>query len=215
MATRLSASAQSDLFAVERSFPVGFAYRDDLIAAAEERTLLETLKSLPFKPFEFHGFLGKRRVVSFGWRYDYASRALCDADPIPAFLLALRTDAAAFAGVPADSLQQILINEYAPGAGIGWHRDRPVFSDVIAVSLSAPAVLRLRRRQGNEWKRASRTLQPRSAYLLRGAARWEWQHSVPPVDALRYSVTFRKFAGDGISLHRESQTAIAADSVQE
>jgi alkylated DNA repair dioxygenase AlkB len=193
MATPVSASAQSDLFAVEPSFPEGFAYRDDLITAAEECILLEELKSLPFKPFEFHGFLGKRRVVSFGWRYDYASRALRDADPIPSFLLGLRTDAAAFAGVSADSLQQILINEYAPGAGIGWHRDRPMFSDVIAVSLSAPAILRLRRRQGNEWGRASRTLQPRSAYLLRGAVRWEWQHSVPPVDALRYSVTFRKF----------------------
>jgi alkylated DNA repair dioxygenase AlkB len=119
---------------------------------------------------------------------------LRDADPIPSFPLALRTDAAAFAGVSADSLQQqILINEYAPGAGIGWHRDRPMFSDVIAVSLSAPAVLRLRRRQGNEWERASRTLQPRSAYVLRGAVRWEWQHSIPPVNALRYSVTFRKF----------------------
>jgi alkylated DNA repair dioxygenase AlkB len=87
----------------------------------------------------------------------------------PAFLLALRTDVAAFAGVSGDSLQQILINEYAPRAGIGWHRDRPVFSDVIAVSLSAPATPRLRRRQGNEWERASRTLQPRSAYLLRGS----------------------------------------------
>ena len=184
--------------------------------SVEECTLLERLKSLPFKPFEFHGFIGKRRVVSFGWRYDYASRALCDADPIPSFLLALRSAAAAFAGVSADSLQQILVNEYAPGAGIGWHRDRPVFSDVVAVSLSAPATLRLRRKQGNEWERASRTLEPRSAYLLRGAVRWEWQHSIPPVDALRYSVTFRKFAGDdGISPRRESQAAIAADSMQE
>jgi alkylated DNA repair dioxygenase AlkB len=159
----------------------------------------------PVQTVRISRFLGKRRVVSFGWRYDYASRALCDADPIPAFLLALRSDAVGFAGVSADSLQQILVNEYAPGGGIGWHRDRGMFSDVIAVSLSAPAILRLRRRQGNEWDRASRTLQPRSAYLLRGAARWEWQHSIPPVDALRYPVTFRKLAGDdGISPCRES-----------
>lgn len=216
MATRVSASAQSDLFAGERSFPAGFAYRDELITSTEESVLLEHLKRLPFKPFEFHGFLGKRRVVSFGWRYDYTSRALCEADPIPSFLLALRTEVAAFAGVSADGLQQVLINEYAPGAGIGWHRDRPVFSDVIAVSLSAPAVLRLRCRQGNGWQRASRRLQLRSAYILRGAARWEWQHSIPPVDALRYSVTFRKFTeSDSTSPYRESQAAVAAHSIKE
>jgi alkylated DNA repair dioxygenase AlkB len=193
---QVSPSEQSDFFAVKPSSPAGFAYRADLITPAEEQVLLKQIEGLAFKPFEFQGYLAKRRVVSFGWRYDYAARALQDSDPIPEFLLPLRAQAAAFAGVSADSLQQILINEYAPGAGIGWHRDKPMFSDVIAVSLSAPSVLRFRRKQGDGWERASRDLPPRSAYGLRGEARWEWQHSIPPVNALRYSVTFRNFVND-------------------
>jgi len=198
MATLGQASAfeESDLFAAGPSLPAGFAYRDDLITPTEECALLKQLAGLPFKPFDFHGYLAKRRVVSFGWRYDYGARSLRDSDPIPCFLLPLRDQAAAFAGVSPDSLQQILINEYAPGAGIGWHRDRAMFSDVVAVSLSAASILRFRRKRANRWERGSRNLQPCSAYLLRGESRWEWQHSIPPVDALRYSVTFRNFVSD-------------------
>lgn len=192
-----SASGQSDLFADAPSLPAGFAYRDNVISCDEERALLERLEDLPFKPYEFHGYLGKRRVVSFGWRYDHSGRTLRDSDPIPSFLLPLREEAAAFAGVAADGLQQILINEYASGAGVGWHRDKPMFEDVVAISLSSPCILRLRRKQGARWERASQQIRPRSAYLLRGAARREWEHSVPPVDHLRYSVTFRNFVAGG------------------
>ena len=104
-----------------------------------------------------------------------------------------RAQAADFAGLEAGALQQILINEYASGAGIGWHRDKPTFQDVVAVSLGARCTLRLRRKCGDGWERIAQQLQPRSAYLLRGAARREWEHSIPPVDQLRYSVTFRNF----------------------
>jgi alkylated DNA repair dioxygenase AlkB len=103
----------------------------------EERALVERFEELPFKPFEFYGFLAKRRIVSFGWHYDFPGRTLRDSDPIPAFLLPLLQRAADIAGVPADGLQQILINEYAPGAGIGWHRDRPMFEEVVGVSFGA------------------------------------------------------------------------------
>jgi alkylated DNA repair dioxygenase AlkB len=185
---------QSDLFVAERTAPAGFAYQDDVISTADERVLLGYFQELPFKPFEFHGFFGNRRVVSFGWRYDFVGGHLRESEPVPAFLLPLREQAAAFAGVPADGLQQILINEYAPGAGIGWHRDKAMFEDVIAVSLASACTLRLRHKDGAGWERASRTLQPRSAYLLRGPSRREWDHSVPPVERLRYSVTFRNFA---------------------
>jgi alkylated DNA repair dioxygenase AlkB len=184
---------QGDLFAVEPAGPEGFLYRDDVMPLAEEKTLLERFRDLPFKPFEFHGFLGKRRVVSFGFRYDYAGRSLQDSDPLPPFLLPLRERAAAFAGVPVDGLKQVLINEYEGGAGIGWHRDKPMFADVIAVSLGAPCVLRFRRKRGDGWERASQELRPRSAYLLRGPARWEWEHGIPSIRDLRYSVTFRNF----------------------
>jgi alkylated DNA repair dioxygenase AlkB len=186
-------SEQSNLFAVELTLPAGFDYRENVISPGQELALVNRFEALPFKPFEFHGYLGKRRVVSFGWRYDFAGATLRDSDAIPPFLLPLREQAAAFAGISADSLQQILVTEYDPGAGIGWHRDKAMFHDVIAVSFLSPCVLRFRRKQGAGWERASRDVQPRSAYLLRGPSRREWEHSVPPVDRLRYSVTFRNF----------------------
>ncbi len=191
MARRRTAVAQRDLFAPEPAWPAGFVYQEDLIALADEAALLRNIETLSFQPFDFHGFLAKRHVAWFGWRYDYAGGQLRDSEPIPPFLFPLQARAAAFAGVSPESLQQVLINQYAPGAGIGWHRDKPMFGDVIAVSLAAPCTLRLRRKQGNGWERASVRAQPRSAYLLRCEARRDWQHSIPPVDELRYSVTFR------------------------
>src|SRR5262245_818410 len=110
---------------------------------------------------------------------------------IPTFLLALCQTAAEFARLTEDRLQHVLVTEYAPGAAIGWHRDRPEFEDVIGISLATPCLFRFRRKQGTRWERASIELQPRSAYLLRGSARWDWQYSIPPVDKLRYSITFR------------------------
>jgi alkylated DNA repair dioxygenase AlkB len=184
---------QRSLFLDERKLPEGFAYREDVIPAGDEQALIERFQGLPFKPFEFHGFLGNRRVVSFGWRYDFSGATLRPSDDIPPFLLPLRERAAAFAGIAAAGLQQILINEYAPGAGIGWHRDKSMFEDVVAISLGSTCSLRLRRRQGSGWERDAQEVHPRSAYLLRGPVRREWEHSVPPVDCLRYSVTFRNF----------------------
>jgi alkylated DNA repair dioxygenase AlkB len=195
-ARRRALPEQRDLFAAEHRLPAGFAYREDAISPGEERALIERFAALPFQPFEFHGYLGKRRVVSFGWRYDYGDARLRESGAVPAFLLPLRDEAGAFAGVTAESLQQVLVTEYAPGAGIGWHRDRPMFQDVIAISFLSSCILRFRRRQSAGWERAAREVAARSAYLLRGAARHEWQHSVPPVDRLRYSVTFRNFAPD-------------------
>jgi alkylated DNA repair dioxygenase AlkB len=103
----------------------------------------------------------------------------------------LRDRAAAFAGIDPMALEHALLTEYSAGAGIGWHRDRPVFDDVIGISLGAPCRFRLRRKQGASWQRAAIELLPRSAYLLRGPVRREWEHSIPPLDELRYSVTFR------------------------
>ena len=178
-------------FDADPALPEGFAYRPDLVTPAAEAALVGRVRSLPFREFEFHGHTGKRRVVSFGWHYDFAARLLRRADDMPPFLLALREDAARFAGVAPEALPHALVTEYGAGAGIGWHRDKAVFGDVLGVSLLAPCVFRLRRAAGEGWERASLTVEPRSAYLLRGAARTEWEHSVPPVDALRYSVTFR------------------------
>jgi alkylated DNA repair dioxygenase AlkB len=167
-----------------------------VLSPGEEESLVEHFAELPFKPFEFHGFLGKRRVVSFGWRYEYGAQRVQPSTPMPAFLLPLRERAAEVAGIAYERLQQALVTEYAPGAAIGWHRDKPMFYTVIAFSFVSPCRLRLRRRHGEAWDRWTLDVQPRSAYLLRGAARQEWEHSIPPLETLRYSVTFRDFRNE-------------------
>jgi alkylated DNA repair dioxygenase AlkB len=174
-----------------RLLPEGFSYEDGLLSPREEEVLISTFEHLPFREFEFRGFLGKRRTVSFGWRYDFNVRELQRAEDVPTFLQALLTKAAKFAGLPAQALRHALVTEYAPGTTIGWHRDRPEFEDVIGISLGASCLFRFRRKRGAGWERAAIELQPRSGYLLRGSARWDWQHSIPPVDKLRYSITFR------------------------
>jgi len=133
-------------------------------------------------------------VVSFGWRYDYARKCLGEAAALPAFLAHLLKRAAHAASASSDAFQQALVTEYAPGATIGWHRDKAEFGEILAVSLSSACLLRFRRRRGEEWERQSLAVQPRSLYVLRGPVRSEWQHSIPPVTALRYSVTFRSLA---------------------
>ena len=182
---------QLGLFAAPADLPEGLAYRPDIVTAAEEEALAERLAALPLRAFEFHGFEGNRRTVSFGWRYAFDGSGLAPAEPLPDWLLGLRERAAALAALPAEAFEHALILEYPPGAGIGWHRDRPVFGDVVGVSLLAPARLRFRRRQGAGWQRRALVAEPRSAYLLRGPAREEWEHSIPAMEALRYSVTFR------------------------
>ena len=174
--------------------PPGFHYWPGMITSAEEAALVAELQAQPFAPFDFHGYLANRRVVSFGLRYDYGKRAVETAAPFPAFLPPLRAKVAALAGEAADAFSQVLVNEYHPGAGIGWHRDKPQFGLVVGVSLVSPCVLRLRRRAGAKWERASIPLAPRSAYLLSGPARHEWEHSITPGEALRYSITFRTLA---------------------
>ena len=186
-----SAAQLSLLDESTRSLPEGFEYRPGLVTPEEQAELIERFQALDFKPFEFHGYFGNRRVVSFGWHYDFAASRVRRVGDLPVFLMPLRDRAAAFAGIDPAAFAHALVTEYSPGAGIGWHRDRPVFDDVIGISLGASCRFRLRRKQGASWQRAALTLEPRSAYLLRGPVRREWEHSIPPVEHLRYSVTFR------------------------
>jgi alkylated DNA repair dioxygenase AlkB len=175
------------------AFPQGFRYEPDILTQAQEIELLNRVRELPFVEFQFQGYVGKRRVVSYGWQYDFNLRVLREADDIPPFLLAVREAAAEFAGMPPERLQQVLVTEYDAGAGIGWHRDKAVFGEVIGLSLLSACRFRLRRKAGTSWERVSLTAEPRSAYLLSGPARTEWEHSIPEVNALRYSITFRNF----------------------
>jgi alkylated DNA repair dioxygenase AlkB len=191
--------------------PAGFRYAPDAIGAAEETRLAGTLADLPFKEFEFRGFLGKRRVVSFGFRYDFNGGGLKTAEPMPPFLLALRKRAAAFAGLAPDRLQHALITEYRPGAAIGWHRDRPNYDDVIGISLLSPCTFRMRRKQAASWERAAMRLDRRSIYLLHGPSREEWEHSIPAMAELRYSITFRALRAPAPRWQRGAGTWLGID----
>jgi alkylated DNA repair dioxygenase AlkB len=171
--------------------PEGFRYEEDIISKAEEAVLVASLATLELKPFEFHGHLGNRRVTSFGLRYDFSRRSLGVADPFPAFLAELREKVAKFAGRKVEEFQQGGVNEYPAGAGIGWHKDKAQFGVIVGVSLFAPATMRFRRAEGDGWVRMSKRLEPRSIYILEGEARTVWEHSIPPVDTLRYALTFR------------------------
>ena len=185
---------QLNFFGADPSLPQGFRYQTNVISADDERALVELIQNLPFREFEFQGYTGKRRVVSFGWRYDFATETLGTTTEIPAFLLPLRETAAHFAGLSADQLQHMLVTEYSAGAAIGWHRDKGVFGEVIGISLLSPCTFRLRRKRGTSWDRYAITAEPRSAYLMTGPSRTEWEHSIPAVDSLRYSITFRNLS---------------------
>jgi alkylated DNA repair dioxygenase AlkB len=169
----------------------GLATAEDLVSAAEEQALIAAIDAAPLAPFRFQGWTGKRLTVSYGWTYDFDSARFAESDSIPDWLKPLQARAAAFAGFEADDLAHVLLIRYDPGAGIGWHRDRPVFEHVVGVSLGAPAVMRFRRRTERGFDRRSLPLPPRAAYHLSGEARHGWEHSIAPIEETRWSVTFR------------------------
>jgi alkylated DNA repair dioxygenase AlkB len=175
--------------------PPGFQYRENILSEQEERALATSIAQLDLRPFEFHGYLGNRRVVNFGLKYDYERRSVEPARAMPSFLNDLLAQAAEFAGREPGLIQQVGVSEYRTGAGIGWHKDKLQFGIVIGVSLLAPATMRFRRAEGRRWVRISHKLMPRSIYILSGEARTIWEHSIPPVSDLRYSITFRTLAG--------------------
>ena len=172
--------------------PDGLVYRPELVTQTEERALLAQIEALEFDEIRMHGVVAKRTARHFGLDYDYERRGvLADAEPIPEWLLPLRAAAAGLAALEPNGLVEALVQRYPEGAQIGWHRDAPTFGTVVGVSLLAPARMRFRRDAGGERRTYELVLEPRSGYVLAGAARWAWQHHVPPAKALRYSVTFR------------------------
>jgi DNA oxidative demethylase len=175
----------------------GLRYSEELIGEAEEEQLIEQLIATDLSLFRFHGWLGNRKTKSFGWRYDFDDASFAPTDPVPGWLLPLREAAAAFAGLQPDDFAHVLLARYDPGAGIGWHRDRDVFDQVVGVSLAAPATLRFRRRTASGFDRANLKVAPRSAYLLREEVRWDWEHRITPGDQLRFSITFRSLSEKG------------------
>ena len=184
---------QAQLFAASPAGPPGFTYAPQFLRVAEEAQLLEVISTLPFEEAQYKEWRARRRVVSFGGRYDFTHQELTPGPPIPEFLEPLRARLADWAGIPEQRIQHAMIAEYRPATPLGWHRDVPQFEEVMGVSLLGHARLRFRpwppaSGQRSTWKI---DLEPRSAYLLRGPARWQWQHAVSPTRELRYSITFR------------------------
>ena len=176
----------------------GLRYQSNFISELQEAAIVARIRELPFQEFDFHGYKGKRRVVSFGWRYEFAGGGqLRKADNIPEFLLPIRGLAASFAGREPDYFQHVLVTEYRPDVGIGWHRDKAVFGEVVGISLLSDCALRFRRKISSTshtrstWERVNLVAERRSAYLLSGPSRSEWEHSILRVDSQRYSITFR------------------------
>ena len=190
--TRSAARKMRDLFS-EPELPAGFRYVPDVLSSVEEKSLVQQFDKLPVRPFEFHGYEGNRRIYTFGHRYVFAGQEPRADASIPEFLRPLIEIASQVSGSPADAFEQLMLTEYPSGAGIGWHRDRPLYEDIVAVSFLAPCTLRLRRKVGDDWERRSARIEPRSAYLLHGPVRDLWQHSIAPMDVLRYSMTLRTF----------------------
>src|SRR3569623_407986 len=193
------AAAQPDLFGTAPpAAPPGLAFSVAVFVSVEVALGRGGVEVVAVAPFRFQGWTGKRLTASFGWRYDFDDASFAPADALPDFLLPSRDRAARFAGLAPDDLVQALVVRYDPGAGIGWHRDRPLFEHVIGISLGAPATLRLRRRRPGGFDRAAVPLAPRSIYHLSGEARHDWEHSIAPMDVLRWSVTFRSLSEKGL-----------------
>jgi alkylated DNA repair dioxygenase AlkB len=186
-----------DLFIETAKLPAGFIYQPNFISPAEEQELIGEIQKLHLTPFKYYEFTGKRRTASFGWQYEFGQRDIATAPDRPPFLLPARTRAGKLFNIDANDLVQASIIEYSTGAPIGWHRDIPHFGVAIGISLGAACRMRFRKYQKGVAKRSSRDeilsieLEPRSIYLMSGPSRENWQHSIPPVKELRYSIMLR------------------------
>lgn len=194
-----TASPQPDLFGpldaeTAPALPDGWHYRDDFISAADEAALLAAIAAMPLEEARYKAWTARRRVAHFGTAYDYDDNTLLARPDVPESLRRLRAQAAAWAGLPDDAFSSALVAEYRPGTALGWHRDVPDFEVVVGISLGTRCRMRFRRHPPIAPKKAdvlSIELAPRSAYVLRGPARWDWQHGIAPTPALRWSITFR------------------------
>ena len=185
--------------------PAGLVYQAGLVTTEEERALVGCLDAIELSAIRMRGQVARRRTAHFGWLYGYETWRVEPGPSIPGFLEPLRGRAAALAGVAAAALAEVLVTEYPPGAGIGWHQDAPSFGVVVGVSLLGACRLRFRRSEAGTRPAWAIDLAPRSAYVLQGAARWRWQHGIPPIRQRRYSVTFRTLR-DAVPTGRRAPT---------
>jgi DNA oxidative demethylase len=187
MAVSSPVGTQGNLFGAANAQVDGLLLLSEAVTPAEEEVLAAHIDAAPLTPFQF----GQRLTTHFGSGYDSSRGRIAPAPPLPDWLIALRARLAPLTGLEPNALVQALLLRYNPGAGIGWHRDRPQYGDVLGLSLSTDCVLRLRRRTESGFQRRSISLPARSLYLLSGEVRWRWEHSIAPMDRVRRSITFR------------------------
>lgn len=202
---------------VASALPEGLVYHPEWLTRDDEAALIALVARLPFTNAKYKEYTARRRVVGYGGRFDYDLNRMLPAAPLIEELHPLRDRIAQWINLEPESLAHALISEYAPGAPLGWHRDVPDFEDVFGISFGGPAVLRFRPYPPASASRADvvkLAVAPRSIYLMRGPSRWAWQHSVAPVDALRWSITFRTLRSqrtpDRRALLREMETRVDA-----
>lgn len=183
-------TVQGELFAAEALVP-GLLLVCDAVGPADEARLTTHIDAAPLRPFEFGQWRGKRLSAHYGSAYDFARGRLAEAPPMPDWLLELSERLAPLAGMEPAQFEAALLIRYDRGAGIGWHRDRPQYGDVLGLSLGAPCVMRLRRRTPDGFERRKLALPPRSLYRLSGEVRWDWEHSIAPMEVTRHSITYR------------------------
>ena len=172
--------------------PQGFRYIADFLTEAEEAGLLALVARLPFRDIRMRGQLARRRAAHFGWIYGYESGRIERGPAIPTFLEPLRARAAVLIGVEPGALGEVLVTDYPPGAGIGWHQDAPMFGEVVGVSLLGACRMAFAAERTTARRPAAVVaLAPRSAYVLDGPARWAFRHRIPPGTSARYSITLR------------------------
>ena len=190
--------SQAELFAAAAKYPDGFVYRESFLTPEDEADLLAIIARLPLREAQYRQYTAKRRTISYGASYDFSTNAVTPAAPVPDFLLPLREQVAAWAGILAADFVYALVTEYRPGTQLGWHRDVPSFGTVVGISLAGVGRMRFRPWPPNRETARARgfvlDLQPRSVYVLQREIRWRWQHAISPTKVLRYSITFRTTA---------------------
>jgi alkylated DNA repair dioxygenase AlkB len=202
MAASPNSMVQAELFAESRVCALpGLRYQTGFLSRAEELSLLNVICSLPLRPAQYRQWHANRRTVSYGGKYDFTANELLPAEPLPAFLFALRQRVGAWMGIAASHFNYALIAEYRCGTQLGWHRDVPNFESVVGVSLAGSARMRFRPYppvSGHCKSAFTLDLEPRSVYAMQGSARWHWQHAVSATKMLRYSITFRTLAAKSV-----------------
>lgn len=179
---------QLDLLNNGPQYPSGFSYHPDFLSTEEEKDFLRIFKTLEFQTFEMRGVAARRKIIHYGMKYDFLTRSADAIEPFPEWLIDIKERSELFL---EKAVSQILITYYPPEAPIGWHFDAPPFESLLGISLLNPCRFLLRKGDSGQAPKVEINLEPRSAYIVRGEARYQWQHHIPPVKQERYSITLR------------------------